>query len=197
MIHSVWIHSLNFIQDMRGHQISRQRAGHAGSEWPHVISFQVSIKKKQKNVDVSLPLLEWTSQLRAMVWPSVLIIIVSFTSSLQKSRKRQSSGKRLGCLLSALFYFIFHGSSVSWLCSLPPKANLLSDVSVMCLRGDSQEWACLPARTHSFKRRMSATSTSFFFHFSSALSFVFARCKWTRHVRWNVSSIKKKMVGKA
>lgn len=112
-----------------------------------------NLKTKKKNVAVSLPLLEWTSQLPVMVWPSVLIIIVSFITSGQKSRKCQSSGKRLGCLLSAPFYFIFHGSSVSWLCSLPPKANLLSDVSVMCLRGDSQERACLPAPTHGFKRR--------------------------------------------
>lgn len=38
---------------------------------------------------------------------SLLIITVSFISSGQKSRKGQSSGKRLGCLLSALFYFYF------------------------------------------------------------------------------------------
>lgn len=147
---------------MRGHQIS---AGHAGSEWPNVISFHVSIKKKNKTSQAgwcfTSAACEWT-QLPIMVWPSVLIIIVSFISSGQKSRKRHDSGKRLSCLLSALFYFIFHGNTVSWLCSLPPKANLLSDVSVMCLRGDSQERACLPARTHGFKRRTSASLFSLF-----------------------------------
>lgn len=85
--------------------------------------------------------------------------------------------------LSPSFPLDRKAENVSAVCSLPyfilfstapPSADsarfLLKQIySVMCpscvWEGDSQKRACLPARTHGFKRRTSATSASFFFTF--------------------------------
>lgn len=187
MIHSVWSQSLNFTQDMRGHHISWQRAGHIGSEWPHVISFHVSIKKPQKKLMFHFRCLN--EPISFLLWSDLwswLSLFPSFPLDRKAENVRAAANVSAVCSLPCFILFS----------TAPPSADsarfLLKQIySVMCP-------SCVWEATHKSglvflqgRTVLKDARRPLFFHFSSALSFVFALCKWTWHTRWNVSSVKK------